>query len=418
MGFFNALAILISLAAIFGYINHRFLKLPSTIGVMLISLILSLLIVASGEFAPELFKGAKDAVIAVDFSDFLMEVMLSFLLFAGALHVDIKTLAAERNPIIFFSTIGVVLSTFLIGTIMYFVFSMLGIGIDYIYCLIFGSLISPTDPIAVLAILKQAGVPKNLEVKITGESLFNDGVAVVVFISLFGIAQKGIENVTAADVAILFAQEAVGGILLGFAIGYVGYYLMKSIDAYIVEVLISLAVVMGGYAFATYMHMSGPLSVVVAGLIIGTQGRNIAMSDLTREYLDKFWEMIDEVLNAILFVLIGLEVLVITFEMTYLVAGLIAIVVALAVRLIAVGLPISLMKLRREFVPNTIMIMTWGGLRGGISVALALSLTAAMPRDLIVTVTYVVVIFSIVVQGLSIGKLVKYSKNKALRAEQ
>ena len=333
--------------------------------------------------------------------------MLSFLLFAGALHVDTPTLAKERTPILIFATIGVTASTFLIGTAMYFVLGWLGLGVDYIYCLLFGSLISPTDPIAVLSILKSAKVPKNLEVKIAGESLFNDGVAVVVFLTLFQMASQGVENTTVLDIVKLFAVEAIGGVVFGLALGWVCYKLMYSIDNYVVEVLISLAIVMGGYALAAYLHTSGPLAVVVAGLVISARGREFAMSDLTRDYVDKFWELIDEVLNAVLFVLIGLEVLILSFDGKYIVAGVIAIVVSLLSRLISVGLPISFMKLKRDFIPNTILVLTWGGLRGGISVALALSLTPDMGRDLFVTVTYVVVVFSILVQGLTVKKLVK-----------
>lgn len=407
MDLFHAFTVLIVLSAVFAYINHRYLKLPTTIGLMLIALLMSLVIVVVGQFNVPLFEQAQALIGSVDFSKVVMEVMLSFLLFAGALHVDTKALAAERIPIIIFATLGVTASTFMIGTAMYFILGWLGIGVGYIYCLLFGSLISPTDPIAVLSILKSAKVPKNLEVKIAGESLFNDGVAVVVFLTIFQMAQQGVENTTFLDVVELFAVEAVGGVIFGLALGWVCYKLMYSIDNYVVEVLISLAIVMGGYALAAYLHTSGPLAVVVAGLVMSARGREFAMSDLTRDYVDKFWELIDEVLNAVLFVLIGLEVLILSFENTYLIAGVIAIVVALSARFISVGLPISFMKLKRDFIPNTIMILTWGGLRGGISVALALSLTPEMNRDLFVTITYVVVVFSILVQGLTVKKLVK-----------
>jgi CPA1 family monovalent cation:H+ antiporter len=407
MDLFHAFTILIVLSAAFAYINHRYLKLPTTIGLMLMALLMSLVIVGIGQFNAALFEKAQQLVGSVDFSKVLMEVMLSFLLFAGALHVDTTTLAKERTPIIIFATIGITASTFMIGTAMYFILGWLGLGVDYIYCLLFGSLISPTDPIAVLSILKSAKVPKNLEVKIAGESLFNDGVAVVVFLTLFKMANKGVENTTVLDIVELFAVEAIGGIIFGLVLGWICYKLMFSIDNYVVEVLISLAIVMGGYALAAYLHTSGPLAVVVAGLVMSARGREFAMSDLTRDYLDKFWELIDEVLNAVLFVLIGLEVLILSFDGKYIIAGVIAIVVALTARLISVGLPISFMKLKRDFIPNTILILTWGGLRGGISVALALSLTPEMGRDLFVTITYVVVVFSIVVQGLTVKKLVK-----------
>lgn len=407
MELFNAFTILIVLSALFGYINERFLKLPVTIGLMLIALVMSLVMVLVGNVFPELLKVPVELVRGINFSRVVMDVMLSFLLFAGALHVDVKTLAKERTPIIIFATIGVTLSTFLVGGAMYAVFALAGIEINFIYCLLFGALISPTDPIAVLAILKETNLPKQLEVKIAGESLFNDGVAVVIFLSIYAIAEKGIANVTVGEIGLLFLEETGGGLLLGLALGYVGYQLLKTIDAYMVEVIITLAMVMGGYALASYLHFSGPLAVVVAGLIMNDRARLEAMSDTTREYVDKFWEMLDEVFNAILFVLIGLEILAIDFVKDFLWTGMAAIVVVLLSRLISVGLPISLMRLKRDFVPRTITVLTWGGLRGGISVALSLSLTEAMQRDLIVSITYVVVVFSIIVQGLTMGMLVK-----------
>ncbi|SDK25049.1 monovalent cation:H+ antiporter, CPA1 family [Catalinimonas alkaloidigena] len=410
MDYFQAFGILISLSAAFGYINHRFLRLPTTIGLMLIALFLSLLLIVLGIFDPELVQPISRALSEIDFSQVLMEVMLSFLLFAGALHVDVTALHQQRWPVLIFATLGVVASTFMVGTGFYFLLQWVGFPIDYIYCLLFGSLISPTDPIAVLSILHKAHVPKELEVKITGESLFNDGVAVVVFLTLLEIAQLGAGEVGAGEIATLFAQEALGGGLFGLALGYGGYLLLKSIDAYVVEVLITLAMVTGGYLLAQQLHLSGPLAVVVMGLVMSQQGRKFAMSDETRDYVDLFWEMIDEVLNAVLFVLIGLEVLVLEFHREYFLIGAAAIVIVLLARLISVGLPISLMSLRRDFVPYTITILTWGGLRGGISVALALSLPGDMPRELIVAVTYLVVIFSIVVQGLSIEPLVRRLK--------
>lgn len=407
MDLFNAFTILIVLSAAFGYINHRYLKLPTTIGLMLISLLMSMMIIVMGQFSENLYTQFVTMVKGIDFNKVLMEIMLSFLLFAGALHVDVETLSRERGPVMIFATLGVIVSTFIVGTLMYFVFQMLGMNIGYIYCLLFGSLISPTDPIAVLAILKRASVPKKLEVKISGESLFNDGVAVVVFLSIFEMAEKGVENIGALDILILFVQEAGGGALFGYLLGIVGYYLLKSIDSYVEEVLITLALVMGGYAFSSFIHISGPLAVVVAGLLMSDRARMFAMSDVTRQYVDMFWEILDEVFNAVLFILIGLEVLAISFERNYIIAGIIAIVVVLISRFISVGIPISLMKLKRKFIPRTIQILTWGGLRGGISVALALSLTEEMHREVIVSVTYIVVIFSIIVQGLTIGNLVK-----------
>ncbi len=407
MDLFHTVSILIVLSALFGYLNHRFLRLPPTIGVMVIALLMSLIIVFLGQLGTNVFDNIQDQVRQINFSGVLLEVMLSFLLFAGALHVDNAVLSSQRTPIILFATFGVVISTFFIGTVMYYLLGWLGLELSYIYCLLFGALISPTDPIAVLSILRTVKIPESLEVKITGESLFNDGVAVVVFLSILNVARLGVDAVSAGDIALLFAEEAVGGILFGLALGFIGYWLLKSIDAYTVEVLITLALVMGGYSLASFLHVSGPLAMVVAGLIMGNKGRSFAMSDITKEYLDKFWEIIDEILNAVLFVLIGLEVMIISFDKSYLVAGLVAVPVVLLARLISVGLPITLLRMRRSFIPYTIQILTWGGLRGGISVALALSLDPGLPRIIIVTVTYIVVVFSIIVQGLTIGAVVR-----------
>ncbi|MCU0444235.1 MAG: sodium:proton antiporter [Microscillaceae bacterium] len=411
MDLFHAFTILITLSALFGFLNVKYLKLPTTIGIMLIALLVSLIIVGIGSFFPIVFSKSVELVKGIDFSKVLMEVMLSFLLFAGALHTDVKTLAQERYPIMLFSTLGVLASTFIVAILMYFLLPLVGLQLDWIYCLLFGALISPTDPIAVLAILKIAHIPKKLEVKIAGESLFNDGVAVVVFLSIYRIAELGWAKVGFEEIMILFLEEAVGGLAFGFALGFIGFYLLKAINAYNIEVIITLAMVMGGYALASYFHLSGPLAVVVAGLITSDRARVYAMSDVTREYVDKFWEMIDEILNAVLFLLIGLEILALTFVFNYFLAGLIAIAVVLFARLVSVGVPINLMKIKRKFVPNTLTILTWGGLRGGISVALALSLSNQMPaRELIVSLTYIVVVFSIIVQGLTITPLLKRLK--------
>jgi CPA1 family monovalent cation:H+ antiporter len=283
----------------------------------------------------------------------------------------------------------------------------LGLGLPFIYCLLFGALISPTDPIAVLSILKTTGAPKSLETKITGESLFNDGIGVVVFLVLLGVATGG--ELTAGHVAGLFLQEAVGGLVFGLLLGALGYYLLKNVDEYQVEVLITLALVMGGYSLAAALHLSGPIAVVVAGLMIGNHGRQLAMSEQTRQNLDTFWELLDEILNAVLFVLIGLELLLITYHQEYLIASVLLIPIVLLARFISVGVPIKLFSLRRTFTRNVTKLMTWGGLRGGISVALALSLPEGPERDLILAVTYSVVIFSIAVQGLTIAPLVRNS---------
>jgi len=339
--------------------------------------------------------------------------MLSFLLFAGALHTNFEQLKIQRWPILLFSTLGVLTSTFLVGIVMFFILQILSFEVDFIYCLLFGALISPTDPIAVLGILKKAGVPKKLEAKIVGESLFNDGVGVVVFLTIFQMASIGLGNTSVTDIAQLFGQEVLGGIALGGILGWISFKLMRSIDDYDIEVIITLAAVMGGTLIAHKLHLSAPLAMVTAGLIVGNDTvRSASMSEITEKYVDKFWELIDILLNAVLFVLIGMEMLLLVFESTYIIAGLIAIPVILACRYISLFLPINLFKKKLDFVPKTNLIMTWGGLRGGISIALALGLTSEMHRDLFLVITYIVVVFSIIIQGLSLGNLVKKFKKE------
>ncbi|HEY2722444.1 MAG TPA: sodium:proton antiporter [Chitinophagaceae bacterium] len=407
LDFYTILTILIVLTACFSYINHRFIRLPAIIGIMIISLVTSLVMVIVGSFYPSLLKHSTYVIKAIDFENILMRIMLSFLLFAGALHVDIRKLKKEMTPIISFSTIGVLISTACIGAIMYLVFEAFSLKIPFIYCLLFGALISPTDPIAVLGILRKANIPSALEIKITGESLFNDGVGVVVFISLFEVARLGTENLSFLQIGWLFLKEAGGGVVWGLILGYAGFYLLRSIDNYQAEVLITLALVMGGYLLASIIHVSGPLAMVVAGIIIGNKGMEKAMSDTTRDYLKKFWELIDEILNAILFILIGFEILLISMSGNIIWISLIAIPVILFARWVAVSVPIFLLSFKRAFEKNSVVILTWGGLRGGISVALALSLPAHMYRQEFLSITYTVVVFSIIVQGLTIGKVAK-----------
>ena len=409
MKLFNILAILITLSAGFSYLNHRFIRLPTTIGLMVIALLVSLGLAALGPFGFGLQEDAQRLLANIDFDETLLHGMLSFLLFAGALHINLENLARQKYIIGLLATFGVLGSTVIIAFISRWVLAFLGIDLPIIYCLLFGALISPTDPIAVLGILKKVGVSESLETKICGESLFNDGVAVVVFLVFLEIA-TGSHEVTALSVLGLFFKEALGGVLFGLATGWVAYWMLKSIDNYQVEVLITLALVAGGFALADHLHLSGPIAIVVAGLLIGNQGRLLAMSDPVREHLDTFWELVDEILNAVLFVLIGLEVLVLVFIQEYLLAGLLAIPIVLLARFITVGVPITIMRRFRDFTPKAIQILTWGGLRGGISVALALSLPAGEMRDTLVAVTYAVVIFSILVQGLTIGPLIRSIK--------
>ncbi|MDV5121814.1 MAG: sodium:proton antiporter [Candidatus Scalindua sp.] len=403
-------ALLLTLAAIFSYINFRFLKLPTTIGIMLIAMLISISLVVLGHCGFESIQNKATVVLeGIDFNKALMHGMLSFLLFSGALHVNLEDLDQHKWIISILATFGVVMSTFIVGSIAWMVFLLIGLKLPFIYCLLFGSLIAPTDPIAVIGILKKAGVPKSLETKITGESLFNDGVAVVVFLVIMGIVTGG-HDVTAGHIMLLFVKEAIGGVLFGLAIGWLAYRMLKSVDNYQVEVLLTLALVMGGYAFAHAIHVSGPIAMVVAGIFIGNRGRLFAMSENTREHLDSFWELMDEILNAVLFLLIGLEILVLTIKGNYLIAGLIMIPVVLFARFISVGIPVTFMRRIRDFSPHAVKIMTWGGLRGGISVALALSLPNGPEREALLTVTYIIVIFSILVQGLTIERFVASKK--------
>lgn len=410
MGMFSLIAILVSLAAIFSYINFRLIKLPTTIGILLITILTSLVIVILGLFGlGEIHVKAAYALNRIDFNKTLMNGMLSFLLFAGALHVNLEDLSKHKYIIIILATFGIIANTFIVGSLAWLVFALVNIKLSYIYCLLFGALIAPTDPIAVIGILKKAGVSKSLETKITGESLFNDGVAVVVFLILLEIATGGHE-VTFQHISFLFIEEAVGGIVFGFVTGMIAFFMLKAVDNYQVEILVTLALIMGGYTLANMLHVSGPIAVVVAGLLIGNKGRLLAMSEKTRGHLDSFWELIDEVLNAVLFLMIGMEVLVVTIKINYLIAGLIMIPIVLIARFISVGVPVTLMRFLKEFSPNTIKILTWGGLRGGISVALALSLPAGESREVLLTITYIIVVFSIVAQGLTIGHYVSSLK--------
>ena len=416
MTLIQTITLLVCLSAVFSYLNHRFLKLPMAIGLMAIALVMSLLLVALGKMGFSIQAEAISFMKGIDFNETLMHGMLSFLLFAGALHFNIHDLLNQKWFIGTLASVGVLLSTFIVGTLSYYLFGLVGLDLPFLSCLLFGALISPTDPIAVLGILRTAGAPKSLEIKMTGESLFNDGVGVVIFVVLLGIVGHGVAS--PGGVALLFLEEAGGGVVLGVALGYLTYFMLKSVDNYQVEILLTLALVMGGYALADALHTSGPIAVVVAGLIVGSYARHMAMSDTSREYLDTFWELVDELLNAILFVMIGLEMLILTFQGQYLLAGLIAIPIVLLARLLSVGLPVKLFSFRQTFAPKATTILTWGGLRGGISVALALSLPPGGARDAIVTVTYVVVAFSILVQGLTIGKVVQSASlsSKSTRA--
>ena len=408
MSLLTITSILLTVSALFAYANYRTLKLPTTIGIMVISLVFSLVLVLLGMLGYERgVETASNIVSQIEFDETLLNGMLGFLLFAGAMHINLHGLLKHKWTIGLLASVGVITSTFIVATGAYYLFGLFGFNIPFIYCLLFGSLISPTDPIAVMGILKTAGASKSLEIKIAGESLFNDGVAIVVFLAIFGMAVHG-EAFDAQHIAILFAQEAFGGALFGFACGYLVLQMLKRVDNYQVEILLTLALVSGGATAAAGLHLSAPIAVVVAGLMIGNHGRRDAMSDTTKQHLDTFWELIDEILNAVLFLIIGLEVMVLSFSVEIWIAGVLMAAFVLCARIISVGIPINILrKINFEFHPHAVKILTWGGLRGGISVALALSIPAGTERDVIVAVTYVIVVISILLQGLTIGKLVK-----------
>jgi CPA1 family monovalent cation:H+ antiporter len=396
------------LTALLAYLNHRFIGLPITIGVMMAALLMSLALVGLDALGigHDLRVYEESLLRSIDFSNVLMQGMLSLLLFAGALHVDLTELRAYRWQVGMLAVLGTLLSTLAVGFGAWVALPWVGLDLPLIYCLLFGALISPTDPIAVMGILKTAGAPKNLELVIAGESLFNDGVGVVIFSLLLGMLVSG-SSPTAAQGLTLLLREAGGGIVFGLVLGYITFRLLRSVDNYQVEVLLTLAAVTGGYAVASRLHVSGPLAMVVVGLMIGNGGRALAMSDTTRHYVDLFWELIDEILNAVLFVLMGMEVLLISFSASIFTAAAVAVVVTLLARALTVGLPVAALPGVFKLPKGSGWVLTWGGLRGGISVALALSLPAGPHRDTILALTYCVVVFSILGQGLSIGQVVR-----------
>jgi CPA1 family monovalent cation:H+ antiporter len=404
MGFFELVSILITVAALFSWVNERWIRLPATIGLMVIALAFSLLVVALGALGLGTGDEVRRLLGEVDFDETLLQGMLGALLFAGALHVDLNDLGEQKGTVSLLASLGVLTSTLIVGVLSWWLFGWLGLGVSFAACLVFGALISPTDPIAVLGILKQIEVPKSLEVKIAGESLFNDGVALVLFLVLVGVWQGEVE-VGLGAVTLLFVQEAFGGVLFGLGVGWLAFAMLRTVDSYSVEILITLSIVTGGYALANALHVSGPLAMVVAGLLIGNQGRRFAMSTRTRARLDAFWELVDEFLNALLFLLIGLEILLLPFSARSLAAGALAIPLVIGARWLSVGGPVTLLRRWRPFSPAAVRILTWGGLRGGISVALALSLPPGPERGVIVVTTYVIVGFSIIVQGLTMRPL-------------
>jgi CPA1 family monovalent cation:H+ antiporter len=401
-------AVCIVITAGLAYLNHRFVGLPIVIGVMAAALLQSLLLI--GLDAAGIDYGLREyeesLLHSIDFSTVLMQGMLSMLLFAGALHVDLSELRAYRWQVGALAVISTLLSTLAVGYGTWFVLPWFGLELPLLYCLLFGALISPTDPIAVMGILKTAGAPKNLELVIAGESLFNDGVGVVIFSLLIGMLASGTVPTLHTGLSLLL-REAGGGVLYGLVLGYLTFRLLKSVDSYQIEVLLTLAAVIGGYALASRLHVSGPLAMVVVGLIVGNGGRALAMSDTTRRYIDLFWELVDEILNAVLFVLIGMEVLVVTFSLGTLAAAAATLTVTLVARALTVGLPVAWLHGLFRLPRGSGWVLTWGGLRGGISVALALSLPTGPARDTVLALTYPIVVFSILGQGLTMGRVVR-----------
>ena len=416
MSIIDLITLLLVLSAAFTLINIAYFKLPSTIGLMLIALISSALVLLVGILFPGIAQGAEHIIEEFEFKEVLLDIMLNFLLFAGALSMDLNTMIEEKVPIIILAVFGTLISTFVVGALVFYIFPLLGIEMDFIYCLLFGALISPTDPIAVLALLKKFNLSKNLEIKVAGESLFNDGVGVVVFLTILGVAERGMDTFNIGEVGILFGQEVFGGLLLGAILGYLGFKTLLFIDNDYVEleVLVTLSLVMIGGRFAESIHVSAPLAMVILGLFIGNKGRDEKLANATGKYVFKFWHLLDETLNAMLFILIGLEMLVIAKDVTsdMFLLGAVGILIVLTGRSIGVSLPVGLMSLKIKFEKGTTPLLIWGGLRGGISVALALSLSDFewIPSDfkiIILFTTYCVVVFSILVQGLTIPALLR-----------
>lgn len=404
-------AILLVLTALLSYVNQRWLKLPTTIGVMATSLVLSLCLVALDAvgIASDLHAREQSLIRSIDFSELLMQGMLSLLLFAGALHVDVGALRAYRWQVALLAFVGTAASTVVVGVALWFVVGLIGLPVPLLQCLLFGALISPTDPISVIGILKSGGAPRNLEVVIAGESLFNDGVGVVIFTLLLGMVLDG-GTPTVSHAGALLLREAGGGLIYGWVLGYGTFYLLRSIDHYQVEVLLTLAAVVGGYALANHLHVSGPLAMVVTGLIVGSKAHESAPSAVTRHHVGLFWELLDDILNAVLFVLVGMEVITIRFPLGAggaFLAGLAAIAITLAARWLTVGLPVAAARHAFRLPTGAAGVLTWGGLRGGISIALALSIPAGPWRETLIALTYCVVAFSILVQGLTFGRLVR-----------
>lgn len=412
---YTLVAVILFLTTGAALFNQRLLRLPESVGLMGTALLVSILFLGFGLVFPEIVQPVSHRVTEIDFSFVVLELLLGFLIFAGAFSSDTSAMAMQRWPILLFATAGILISTFVVGGAMWFLLDVMGLGIPFLHCLLFGALISPTDPIAVLAILKTTGVPRSLQADIAGESLLNDGVAVVVFLTLFELAggtgseQGHVAGFGASQVLTLFGREVIGGVILGALGGWLATLALRIAKNDAIDILITVATVMTVYAGAWKLHVSGPLALVVVGIMVALAINSDRTDPEERDHLEIFWEAIDHLLNAVLFTLMGFVVLslVDNFQLGYLFAGLIAIPVVLGSRLISLGITLPLTSLRCGNVKSTLSLLTWGGLRGGISIALALSLQSDMSRELIVFVTYIVVVFSILVQAMSIGKLVK-----------
>ncbi len=407
MSVYIIITILIGISTAFAYINYRFIKMPFAIGLFFLSTVVSVLVFLSKFWFAQPYNNLKQIVQQTDISKFILEIMLGFLLFAGSLHTDWSNVKKNLKQIALFAIGGVIVSTIVIAVLVYWICSQLHIEISFIYCLLFGSLISPTDPIAVLGILTKANVPKKIESIIVGESLFNDGIGVVIFVAFYETLQSGIAEINYAHFGMLFLQEAIGGILFGLVCGFILHKLLKSIDHYETEVLLTIAFVMTGYSLCLFLHLSGALAMVVMGLLVGNYKQSTAMSDQTQEYVHKFWELVDVILNAVLFIVIALVLIAIDFNAKYFLLGLAAVVIVLLSRAVVVYLPVLLFPKRINLNKKESKIIVWGGLRGGLSIALVLSLPDGEAKNILLVATYLCVLFSILVQGLTIGKLAK-----------
>ncbi|CAN7748839.1 sodium:proton antiporter [Caballeronia sp. LjRoot34] len=407
MTMFQAVGVLLTLIAIFGLINQRFLKLPDTLGITAVGLLVSLCFLVASYGNPDFVSKARRLVGNIDFSDVVFHGLLSFLLFASALHVDLSKMRTVKLPVFLLATAGVLISTVAVGTGFHLLTFTLGHPVGWLWSLVFGALISPTDPIAVMSVLKNAGAPESLKIKIAGESLFNDGTGVVAFVTLVGLA-TGATEFSATHAATTLVREVGGAAIVGLVLGYGGFRMLRALESYAVQIVVTLALATAGYSLSEFLHVSAPLAMVVMGLVVGNQNSKRAMSARTREHLFGFWGLLDELLNLVLFALIGLQVIAVSFEIKVFWVALATIPIVLVARAISVAIPLATLRSFREVNPHSVKIMTWGGLRGGISIALVLSLPEFPGREMLIGVTYLVVVFSLLVQATTLGSLVRH----------